>query len=100
MSTRVRRRISLKKVVILAAICIGCFVAVLFFNQFAQISKLDGQIRETSAQYADELQKSKEIDERGDVYASNEYVEQEARKMGLVRPDERIYIDANNTTSK
>ena len=97
MENRAKRKLSLKKVAILVAVC---FVAVMFFNQFSQINKLNGQINETSAQYAEELQVSAEITARGDIYASKEYVEQEARKMGFIRPNERIYIDANNTAAK
>ncbi|MBR2476863.1 MAG: septum formation initiator family protein [Clostridia bacterium] len=78
----------------------GCFVAVMFFNQFSEINELNGQINETSAQYTEELQVSAEIDARGDVYASKEFVEQEAREMGFVYPNERVFIDQNNTASK
>ena len=92
MKSRAKRGISLKKIGILVALC---FVAVTFFNQFGRINQLNGQINETSAQYAEELQVSAEITARGDIYASKEYVEQEARKMGFVRPNERIYIDNN-----
>lgn len=83
---------SLKRVCVLVAVC---FVAVMFFNQFNRINQLNGQINVTSAQYTEEQRVSDEITARGDIYASKEYVEQEARKMGLVYPNERIYIDNN-----
>ncbi len=87
----------LRKVIALVAVC---FVAVMFVNQFNRINHYNGQIKELEVAIAEQEQVSSELAARQDIYSSKEYVEKIARDtLGLVRANEKVYIDSNNTES-
>lgn len=91
------RKVSLKKIIALVAVC---FVAVMFVNQFSRINYYNGQIKELEGKIAEQQEISSELSTRQDIYSSKEYVEKIARDtLGLVRANEKVYIDSNNTES-
>ncbi len=91
------RKISLKRIIVLVAVC---FVAVMFVNQFNRLNYYNGQIKELEGKIAEQQEISDELSTRQDVYSSKEYVEKIARDtLGLVRANEKVYIDSNNTES-
>ncbi len=95
--TRNMHKASLKKIVALVAVC---FVAVMFVNQFRRINYYNGQIKELEGKIAEQEALSKELSARQDIYSSKEYVEQIARDtLGLVRANEKVYIDSNSVES-
>lgn len=91
------RKVSLKKIVAFVAVC---FVAVMFVNQFSRINYYNGQIKELEGKIAEQEALNGELSARQDIYSSKEYVEQIARDtLGLVRANEKVYIDSNNIES-
>ncbi len=98
MKKRTVRKVSFKKIILLVAIC---FVAVMFVNQFSRLNYYNGQIKELEGKIAEQQEISDELSTRQNVYSSKEYVEKIARDtLGLVRANEKVYIDSNNTESK
>lgn len=92
------RKISVRKVILLVAVC---FVAVMFVNLFSRINYYNGQIKELEAQIAQQEQISDELSAQQDVYSSKEHVEKIAREtLGLVRANEKVYIDSNTRESE
>lgn len=88
------QKLSLKKVIVVVALC---FVAVMFIKQFGRISYYNGQIKDLEVKISEQEKISEELTNRQDVYTSKEYVEKIARDtLGLVRANEKVYIDSNS----
>lgn len=97
MKKRNLRKVSFKKIISLVAIC---FVSVMFVNQFSRLNYYNGQIKELEGKIAEQQEINDELSTRQNVYSSKEYVEKIARDtLGLVRANEKVYIDSNNTES-
>ena len=97
MKKRNLRKVSFKKIISLVAIC---FVAVMFVNQFSRLNYYNGQIKELEGKISEQQEINDELSTRQNVYSSKEYVEKIARDtLGLVRANEKVYIDSNNTES-
>ena len=93
-----KSRLSLKKIIAIVAIC---FVAVMFVKQFGRISYYNGQIKDLESKIAEQQAINDELSTRQDVYSSKEYVEKIARDtLGLVRANEKVYIDSSNKESE
>ena len=92
------RKISVRKIVLLVVVC---FVAVMFVNLFSRINYYNGQIKELEAQIAEQEKINEELSAQQNVYSSKEHVEKIAREtLGLVRANEKVYIDSNNRESE
>lgn len=88
------KKLSLKKILVVVALC---FVAVMFIKQFGRISYYNGQIKDLEVKISEQKEINKELTNRQDVYTSKEYVEKIARDtLGLVRANEKVYIDSNS----
>ena len=88
------QKLSLKKII---AVVVLCFVAVMFIKQFGRINYYNGQIKDLEGKISEQKEINEELTNRQDVYASKEYVEKIARDtLGLVRANEKVYIDSNN----
>ncbi len=61
------------------------------FNAYGTLSDLKKQKKELTQEYNDQLELSDELKEKEDYVKTDEYVEEMARKMGLVYPDEVIF---------
>ena len=61
------------------------------FNAYGTLSDLQKQKKELTQEYNDPLELSDELKEKEDYVKTDEYIEEMARKMGLVYPDEVIF---------
>lgn len=61
------------------------------FNAHSTLSDLKKQKKELTKEYNQQLELSKELKEKEDYVQTDEYVEEMARKLGLVYPDEVIF---------
>ena len=61
------------------------------FNAYGTLSDLKKQKKELTQEYNDQLELSDELKEKEDYVKTDEYIEEMARKMGLVYPDEVIF---------
>ncbi len=97
MKKRTMRKVSFKKIILLVVVC---FVAVMFVNQFTRLNYYNGQIKELEGKISEQQEINDELSARQNVYSSKEHVEKIARDtLGLVRANEKVYIDSNNTES-
>lgn len=72
-------------------------VAITFIRQQGEINEYNNKIEEINSQIAYEEKHSKELEEKSELYSSDDYIEQVARdELGLVKADEKVFIDANS----
>ena len=93
LSTKQKRKAASRKTIIGIAIVLLVFVAIMgiqLFQKFSTLSKLKSQEAQLKNEYKKELQLSKELKEKKKFVQTDEYVEDMARKLGLLYPDEVI----------
>lgn len=61
------------------------------FQKHSTLKKLQAQQSKLEKQYEQELQLSKELKEQEAYVKTDDYVEEMARKLGLLYPDEVIF---------
>ena len=82
------------KLVILVAVC---FVSIILIKQQFEINTYNNRISELKSQIEVEEKRSKDIDKKDELYASDEYIEKVARdELGLVKPDEKVFVDSGS----
>ncbi len=84
----VNRRMIIGIAVVLLLFCI--IMGIQLFQKFSTLSKLKNQEVQLNKEYKRELQISKELKEKKKFVQTDEYVEDMARKLGLLYPDEVI----------
>ena len=94
MRRRRRRRNSNRR----GMVCISAIVGVLLITLAFQSRKLEAknvlytqQLAQVNGQLASEKERTQEIENMEEYMKTDEYVEEMARKMGLVYPDEVIF---------
>lgn len=75
----------------LVVIMLCAILLVQTFNAYGTLSDLKKQKKELTQEYNDQLELSDELKEKEDYVKTDEYIEEMARKMGLVYPDEVIF---------
>ena len=65
-------------------------------SKYSNLSTFQKEIDSLNEQIAAEEEYSKELDETAKKYTSDEYVEQYARGLGLVKPNEKIFRNYND----
>ena len=85
------------KAVLRIGILISVFIfGYLFVSKYSNLSTFQDEIDSLNEQIAAEEEYSKELDETAKKYTSDEYVEQYARGLGLVKPNEKIFRNYND----
>ncbi len=87
------KRKKLLRLVILASVII---FACLFIGKFSNLSVFHDEIDALNEEIAAQEKYSKELDKVKEEYTSDEYVEQYARGLGLVKPNEKIFRNYND----
>lgn len=93
-----KRKLSIKRVGALVAVC---FVAVVFVNLFPRLNYFNSQIKDLEVKIAEQKKLKEELSLQQNMYSSKEYVEKIAREeLGLVRANEKVYIDSSTKESE
>lgn len=72
-------------------------VAITFIRQQGEINNYNDKIDEINSQIAYEEDQKKTLQEKEELYSSDDYIEKVAREeLGLVKADEKVFIDANS----
>lgn len=72
-------------------------VAITFIRQQGEINDYNDKIKEINSQINYEQEHSKELQEKDELYSSDDYIEKVARdELGLVKADEKVFVDANS----
>lgn len=72
-------------------------VAITFIRQQGEINDYNDKIEEINSQITYEEKHSKELEEKSELYSSDDYIEKVARdELGLVKADEKVFVDANS----
>ncbi len=93
LSAKQKRKVASKRMIIGIAIVLVVFVGIMgiqIVQKFSTLSKLKSQEAQLKDEYKKELQLSKELKEKKKFVQTDEYVEDMARKLGLLYPDEVI----------
>lgn len=94
----VKRKLSVKKIAFVVAVC---FVAVMSVNLIPRFSYYDNRISELKGSISEQEKLNAELSQEQNMYSSKEYIERIAREqLGLVRANEKVYIDSNNKESE
>ena len=94
---RTSRTVSLKKVI---AVALAVLVAVTFYNMVNRLNYYNGQIKDLESKISEEKSRNSELADKKSKYSSKEHIEEVARDtLGLVRANEKVYIDSNNHES-
>lgn len=94
MQNKQKKKSSSSKLVIFIVVC---FVSIILIKQQIEINTYNKKISELEAQIKTEEARSKEIDKKDELYATDEYIEKVARdELGLVKPDEKVFVDSGN----
>lgn len=93
LSAEGKRKKSNRKMFVAIAIVMVVFLTIMgiqIFQKFGTLNKLRSQEAQLKDEYKKELQLSKELKEKKKFVQTDEYVEDMARKLGLLYPDEVI----------
>jgi cell division protein FtsL len=84
------------KVALVLTLCVLGYFAYTLSGQEQIIRDKQSQLTSINQKIEDEKSKNAELKKQKDQVNSNEYVEKVAReKLGMVKPDERIFVDVN-----
>lgn len=85
------------KAVVRIGILLSVFIfACLFVSKYSNLSGFRKKIDSLNEQIAEQEEYSKQLDKTSKEYSSDEYVEQYARSLGLVKPNEKIFRNYND----
>lgn len=93
LSAEGKRKKSNRKMFVAIAIVMSVFLVIMgiqIFQKLSTLNKLQSQESQLKNEYKKELQLSKELKEKKKFVQTDEYVEDMARKLGLLYPDEVI----------
>ena len=81
------------KLIALALICLlGC----IFYHKYTALLEKQNEKASLEKQISEQQEYSKELDKKEKEYSTDEYIEKEARSLGLVKPDEKIFRNYND----
>lgn len=93
LSAEGKRKKANRKMFVAIAVVMSVFLIIMgiqIFQKFSTLNKLKSQEAQLKDEYKKELQLSKELKEKKKFVQTDEYVEDMARKLGLLYPDEVI----------
>ncbi len=93
LSAEGKRKKANRKMFVAIAVVMSVFLIIMgiqIFQKFSTLNKLKSQEAQLKNEYKKELQLSKELKEKKKFVQTDEYVEDMARKLGLLYPDEVI----------
>lgn len=73
-----------------------CLLACCFYNKYNELKDYNDRIDDLENQITRQEEYSKELAEISKEYSSDEYIEKYARKLGLVKPNEKIFRNYND----
>ena len=86
-----------RKAFLRIGIIVSVFIFVsLFVSKYSNLNTFQDEIDSLNEQIAAEEEYSKELDKTAKMYTSDEYMEQYARGLGLVKPNEKIFRNYND----
>ena len=89
-----RRRIQSKRMTVTISVVVIAFCIVVgaqMINKYSTLKSLQAQEQKLKNQYKKELQLSEELKEQKEYVQTDDYVEQMARNLGLLYPNEVIF---------
>lgn len=90
---KLKKKLSLNKLIALVFLCAA---AVILIKQQGEINYYNKKISKLKSDIKTEEKLSKELEEKSAIYSSDYYIEKIARdELGLVMPDEKVFVDAN-----
>ena len=93
LSAEGKRKKANRKMFVAIVVVMSVFLIIMgiqIFQKFSTLNKLKSQEAQLKDEYKKELQLSKELKEKKKFVQTDEYVEDMARKLGLLYPDEVI----------
>lgn len=81
------------KIILCSLVVLLCFV---FYGKYSELLDRRSENEDLKAQISEQEEYSKELDKKKKEYSSDEYVEEYARTLGLVKPDEKIFRNYND----
>lgn len=90
---RKKRKNLFGRITILSLVCL---LACVFYSRYADIKEYNDKIADLENQISRQEEYSKELAEISKEYSSDEYIEKYARKLGLVKANEKIFRNYND----
>ena len=92
-------KFNIKRLVVSVAVLVFCvYFVCMMIGQQSTINRKNNEIRNLNEQITSANQETERLKEELENVNDPEYLERMAReKLGLVGPNERVYIDANST---
>lgn len=90
---RKKRKGLFGKIVILSSVCL---LAGVFYNKYTDLKEFNDRITDLENQITRQEEYSKELAEISKEYSTDEYIEKYARKLGLVKANEKIFRNYND----
>lgn len=93
------RKFNIKRLaVFVAAVLAGLYFSYTFISQQILIGKKDDEIKALNGQVEEATRESDRLKGQLENLQDPEYIEKIAReKLGLVRPNERVFVDSNKS---
>ena len=88
-----QKRIKSKRMILSISFVVVAFCIVMgiqMYNQYKTLNELKAQERKLQKKYEKELQLSEDLKEREEYVKTDSYIEEMARKLGLLYPNEVI----------
>lgn len=82
-----KRGVLLKITLVFSVFLFAC----LFYKGYATLEECNKEKDALKAQIAEEVQNGKNLDKISQEYGTDAYVEEYARSIGLVKPNEKVY---------
>lgn len=80
----------------LVMVSLLCLLICVFYHKYSGLKYYNNQIDSLKSQIAEQEEHAKELERAKKEYSSDEYVEKYARKLGLVKPNEKIFRNYND----
>lgn len=94
MQGKQKKKARFKSLIIAAIVCI---VSVVLIRQQIELNSYNKKISELNTEIKTEEKRTKEIEKKAELYASDDYIEKVARdELGLVKPDEKVFVDSGS----
>jgi cell division protein FtsB len=87
-----KKKRGLKLIILLSVFIFG----IVFFNKYTSLNVYRDEIKSLKEQISAQKEYSKELEETKKKYTSDEYIEENARDLGFVKPNEKIFRNYND----
>ena len=86
-----------KKRIVKIAVLFAVFIfGIMFFNKYSNLNGYRDKIKSLEEEIATQKEYTKELAETKKKYSSDKYIEEYARDLGLVKPNEKIFRNYND----